>query len=291
LRAPQTYLQSGQFSVPIALQRDLLCWLHNLQPVSGAETGETPDAQKTKSANDGESDRLRARRSFDSDPSVYFSKENNFGFALTFASLIWDIENLLRKLCQLLQVEASPWQPQQNPVEEISSPDSDGQEDFQMSMTHMLLWKAYEEDLYRALLASHIEGSVSRSVLIVVRKVLMDKSRLSPIQLRMITANCRRRRQFTNTRERAHIQGQLPAVQNSENDDSSRSNTETTSLTTASDVFVVTRITPSRLLAVPGDDWDYPDAPKSIPGSNACSCPYCGQLLDSTTFSSSKRWR
>jgi hypothetical protein len=70
-------------------------------------------------------------------------------------------------------------------------------QEFREHLQSLVLWTAYEESLHQTLLAAVERGRFPKAVLIVIRRCLIDSSRLTPIQNRLIDANIRRRNYFT----------------------------------------------------------------------------------------------
>lgn len=186
--------------------------------------------------------------------------------------------------------------------------DLDDQIEFRASLTHLLLWTAYESELFHALRAKCISGHIPSAVLVVIRKVLLDPSRLSKMQQRMIDANCLRRGQLVKSMNLANKLVQISALEKPSRDNHP-GGIKTTSLeedrilwelevtrrawTTniMKNDFTSTYLEPSRLSIKAASDENYPKPPR-IGGNGVQNvCPFCSDHLDVSTVSSRKAWR
>jgi hypothetical protein len=182
--------------------------------------------------------------------------------------------------------------------------DLDGQVEFQAFLTRLLLWTAYESELLHTLSANSLNGSVSSALPTVIRKVLMEPSRLSKMQRQMIDANCLRRARFIIAKKHfTRHQARMSEKTNTfELDDAAlnfRVNETTKKAWDTNYIraeFTSTYLNPSRLSTTmldtrAGSDEIYPKAPEVGKEANGFTCPFCFHHLPAAIVSNSRKWR
>jgi hypothetical protein len=191
--------------------------------------------------------------------------------------------------------------------------DLDGQVEFQAFLTRLLLWTAYESELLHTLSANSLNGSVSSALPTVIRKVLMEPSRLSKMQRQMIDANCLRRARFIIAKKHFTRHQETKAQRLDKARMSEKTNTfelddaalnfrvnETTKKAWDTNYiraeFTSTYLNPSRLSTTmldtrAGSDEIYPKAPEVGKEANGFTCPFCFHHLPAAIVSNSRKWR
>lgn len=220
------------------------------------------------------------------------AEANKSSILSQFESLKEELEGYLNKTLQCLQ-------------DRVLLLDLDDQKEFQVFLTQLLLWTGYEWKLFETLL----KGSVSGAVLAIIRKVLVDPSRLTKLQRRMIDANCLRRGRLIKARSYANrlkLQSsekasKLGSIGISHSQDVNQSSEDFEGMRlgfTATRIDAFTMATSLgldnhhlKLSTIRRSDINFPKPPVAGKDTAGVICPFCSHHLPIETVSIIKNWR
>lgn len=180
--------------------------------------------------------------------------------------------------------------------QEVLCLDLNGQKEFQAFLTQLLLWTDDKSRLYHNILIYIVYERISQSTGIVIRKVLLEASRLSKLQQRMVDANCIRRARFLKARKH-YEQLRSEGVERPQAKEDGVSLGDCRPIEaglgriTTQSTFTSTYVQPSRLVTTPGTNRDYPELPRLREEAHAIECPLCFQRLSPSVLGSTTRWR